>query len=48
MLAPLGTFFLWARIGWGDGESVPETLAKIVLPMLLSCASLRLALGSRP
>jgi hypothetical protein len=48
MLAPVVTFGLWASWGWGDGESVPETIARIVVPMLVACHGLRLFFGSRP
>ncbi|MBN8613589.1 MAG: hypothetical protein J0L92_23540 [Deltaproteobacteria bacterium] len=48
MLAPVFTFGLWSRLGWGDGESVPETVARIVIPMAVSCYGLRLFFGKKP
>jgi hypothetical protein len=48
MLAPVFTFGLWSRLGWGDGESVPETVARIVIPMAVSCYGLRLFFGNKP
>jgi hypothetical protein len=48
MLAPIALHLSWAHFGWGDGESVADLVAHIVVPMPVTAVLLRLMFGQKP